>query len=102
MTKTKIKRGDTKAVFTETLGVDLTGATVKFQMRGDGILVRQNASIVPPATAGQVNYQLTASDVQIPGQYRQEWEVTFADNSIQTFPVDDYNEVTIIDDLNPP
>jgi|SRR2546423_1145418 len=102
MTKTKLKRGDTKAIFTDNLGVDLTGSTVKFQMRGDGILVRQNATIVSPATSGQVSYQVVATDVQIPGQYRQEWEVTFADGSIQTFPVDDYNEVTIIDDLNPP
>lgn len=99
MTKTKIKRGDTKTKFSETLGVDLTGATVKFVMKGDGVLYSNSATITG-ASSGAVEYQLVATDVAIAGQYRQEWEVTYSDGKIQSFPVDDYNEVTIIGDLN--
>lgn len=103
MTKTKIKRGDTKTAFSESLGVDLTGATVKFQMRSeDGVLIRQDAAVTAPATSGAVTYQPVADDVKFTGQFRQEWEVTFVDGKVQSFPVDGYNEVTIIEDLNPP
>jgi hypothetical protein len=98
-----IKRHDTKGKFTDVLKldgspVDLTDASVKFLMKKTGLAISQVATIVSP-TAGSVEYQPTADDVAAKGDFNQEWEVTFVDGSILTFPNDGYNTVKIWDDL---
>lgn len=104
MSTVYVKQHDTKAIFTDTLmvndlPVNLTGTTIRFLMRKPvGALVDGVATITNPV-AGTVAYQPVAADVAIVGKYRQEWEVTFGDGKVLTFPNDTYNFVLIERDV---
>lgn len=78
--------------------VDLTAMTaVKFLMkRRDGtIKVNGNAVLVGPAVDSKVKYQWVALDVDTPGDYDGEFEVTWSDGSKTTFPNNGYILVRI-------
>ena len=65
-----------------------------------GTATRKTATIVT-AASGSVSYQLTAADVETPGSYLLEWEVTFTDTNTQlTVPTDKYLKLNITDDLD--
>lgn len=103
MSEVTIKRYDTGLVFTDTLindgvPVDLTGCTVKFIMK-KGMLVFSAAAVIVAPEAGTVSF----GPAQLPsevGSYSQEWEVTFNDQRVLTFPSNTYNTVRVIADLN--
>lgn len=88
-----IKQGDTKPTITSDLRnadgiVVLTGATVRFHMIKRGALlptVDAAATVVDPLT-GSVEYVWIAGDTAVLGLYDAEWEVTFSDGKITTFP----------------
>lgn len=97
------KKGNTAIAIAVTLSdpnglVDLTGATVVFRMRAwDGISTpdarepaKVEASASPDAdqtaNKGEVTYAWQAADVNTPGLYACEWEVTFAGGAQATFP----------------
>jgi hypothetical protein len=80
--------------------VSLTGATVRFRMRAwDGIsspalgTAKVDAAATPDgdqsANKGKVTYTWQAADVDTPGLYACEWEVTFSGGAKATFPRDD-------------
>lgn len=105
-----IKSGDfgflIRAELSDEAGIpNLAGATVRFKMRpapesdspADPINIV--ADIVDSAK-GIVSYLWQDGDTDIPGVYRSEWEVTFADGGVETFPSDDYNSVVIRADLD--
>jgi len=46
-----------------------------------------------------VRYNWIAADTDTIGSYQAEFEVTYADASIETFPNDGYIRVEIIDDI---
>lgn len=103
-----IKTGDTlpalEAVLSNSLGpVDLTAASaVKLVLReagNDGDLVfKKAAAFVSPRTAGTVKYSWASGDTATPGRYVGEFEVTFNDGTIQTFPTADKFPVTMVAD----
>lgn len=93
------KTGDTGPAFTARIplkdheGVatgayaNLTGASVNFQMRKPDdrrYQVNQPAVIVGPPTDGRVQYSWAANDLSIPGDFEVQFEVTFADLTVQT------------------
>lgn len=99
-----IKRGDTspKLIYTLSPPVNLTGASVVFNMRKSGLANTVNrgaAAIVAPATAGVVSYGWTAPDTVLAGTFIGEFEVTYADGTIETYPNSGYLNVIISDDL---
>jgi len=66
--------------------LDLTGATVRFQMRRPDdrrFTVNAEAEILDE-DAGTVRYRWGANDLNVPGDYLVQWEVTYADARIQT------------------
>ncbi|MED4017007.1 BppU family phage baseplate upper protein [Sutcliffiella cohnii] len=75
---------------------DLTGATVRFYMesRSGKLLVNDEAEIVN-ATQGDVKYSFKEGDTNLDGIHRAEFQVTFSDGSVKTFPEDKYLSVTI-------
>ena len=102
----KMKSGDTSMAFSSTLLIDgvavnLTGCTVLFLLKSfiGGTETSLNATIVS-AVAGTVKYIVGNGFPTTAGKYRQEWQVTFTDNSVLTFPNGAYNEVEILADLN--
>lgn len=93
-------QGDTEPSITATLkrsgaAESLVGATVKFQMRKEDdkrYTVNAAASIVD-AALGQVKYVWGASDLNVPGEYLVQWEVTFVSGRVET--TDPPNTITV-------
>jgi hypothetical protein len=101
-----IKRGDTLPALARTLGdasgaVDLTGASVRFIMRAanrDVVVVDFPAQIVS-AVEGKVSYAWRPEDTAVAGSYDAEFEVTFGDGNILTFPNGGNIRISIVPDL---
>jgi len=104
-----IKSNDTSPAIQRTLkdatgtAVNLTGATVVFHMvekNTDGSLgttkVNTTANVVTPAS-GIVQYQWIAADtaVTVDTFFAAEWEVTYSDGTIETFPNSEHETVKI-------
>lgn len=95
MSDVYVKQGDTlprpRATLLDAAGaaLDLTGAAVRFVMRGidDGAAtVDAVATVQDPATAGVVEYEWQPEDTDTPGGYFAEWQVEFADGETLTVP----------------
>lgn len=69
--------------------VDLTNATVKFQMRrpDDELFTVDAAADIVSALQGQVSYSWGATDLSVSGDYDAQWEITFPDGKVQTTAV---------------
>jgi hypothetical protein len=102
-----IKKNDTSPSMLATLqdangaAINVTGASVRFHLRAIGsqvVKVDEAATIVTPLE-GIVRYDWSASDTDTVGSYQAEFEVTYADASIETFPNDGYIRVEIISDI---
>lgn len=102
-----IKRGDTRPYFSVTL-VDGFGEevilnvddTVRFSMRDSSstvIVNRQTAAFTPGS--GDVEYRWQVGDTDVAGDFDAEWEVTYADGTVQTFPAYDFDWVYIEGDI---
>ena len=96
-----LKAGDTASTISATLqddngdAVDLQNADVEFHMvpiSGSGSpALTDTASNDQNGTGGdgskgQVSYSWQAGDSDVSGWYIGEWQVTYADTSVQTFP----------------
>lgn len=67
--------------------VNLTGCTVRIQMRKADdrrFTVNQEVTTVTDALNGQVQYQWGENDLNTPGIYQVQFEVTYPDDSTQT------------------
>ena len=84
----------------------LLGAAIRFLMApvpesgktvpvvvGVAVAVNPNAVLGDP-DLGKVRYQWADGDTDVPGVYRGQWEVTFANGTRETFPTG-YNEIII-------
>jgi len=98
-----IKQGDTspslaaRLVTADNQSANLAGATVVFHFRktrGVASVVSAAAVVVDPAT-GQVRYDWTESDTAASGNFEGEFEVTYADGSIETFPNEGYIDILV-------
>lgn len=93
MTTPVLVQGDTRPVINATLHtqgttdpIDLTECSVKLQMRradDKHYSINGSCSIVDPL-AGTVSYSLGANDLNTPGDYYVQFEVTYPDNRVQT------------------
>ena len=100
-----MKKGDTAPALRyrlEPSTIDLTGATVVFNMKASGgtaVVTRGAAVIVTATKTPTVEYQWSAGDTATSGTYNAEFEVTYSDGTIETFPRSGYIAGTIGDDL---
>jgi hypothetical protein len=99
-----IKRGDTAPAIRyalEPATVDLTGATVRFQMRArNGSVILDVGALVVTATGTPtVEYSWQAGDTATAGLYEAEFRVTYADGKIETFPNGGFIRVGINQDV---
>jgi len=80
----EINKGDLSPAIVDTIKIggqvqDLTGASVKFRMRAElssVLKVDAAATILSPATAGQVRYAWTGTDTDTAGDFLGWWRVT--------------------------
>lgn len=101
----KMKRGDTAPTIQATLTrsgapVPLTGAAVEFfmqQISGDKVV--SGAATILDAAAGLVEYAWLPDDTDEAGWYQAEFQATFPDASVETFPSGQYIDVAILPDL---
>ena len=102
-----IKKNDTSPAFQAILKdgagdpINLDGATVRFHMKtisGTTSVVDASASIIT-ASSGVVRYNWDALDTANAGSYQAEFEVTYPDAAVETFPNDGYIRVEIISDI---
>lgn len=101
-----LKRGDTSPALAYALtpiSIDLTGATVVFNMknaRSGAVVVDRGAAVVVTATGTPtVRYDWQPADTGAAGQYQAEFEITYADGSIETFPNTAFIPVMISSDI---
>jgi hypothetical protein len=104
-----IKQNDTspalEGICRDGLGspVDLTGASVVFNMRvkpaGAVKVSTGTMTAVGSAVNGRQQYVWTASDTDTAGTYEGEVQATFSNGKIRTFPPDGYFEVVVTDDV---
>ena len=102
-----VKQNDTSPSMLATLQdaggdvINLTSADVRFHMRkiSSGAVVVDNAASVVTADQGLVRYDWQSDDTASIGSYLAEFEVTYGDGTVETFPNDRYIRVEIIDDI---
>lgn len=102
----QIKQHDTspqlEAVLSDASGtaINLGFASVRFHMRRTGAaVVIDAAATVVTAAAGLVRYSWTAGDTDTAGSYQAEFEVTYGDGSIETFPNSSNIKIDIMEDV---
>lgn len=104
----QIKQNDTSPAIRAALkdgnnsAIDLTDATVRFHMKdlSGTVIVDAEASVISPATSGIVQYDWSAADTDTAGSYYAEFEVTYANAKIETFPNNSNISVSIRPELN--
>ncbi|MEH7246457.1 GDSL-type esterase/lipase family protein [Neobacillus niacini] len=102
----QLKRNDTKDIIGYTMTyangtpVNLTGATVRYVMGKGNTLITNASATVVDAAIGKVEYALTDADTLVAGVFHAEFEVTFADGKVKTFPNNGYISVNIQSNIN--
>jgi len=102
-----IKRRDTSPAFRAILkdaagvAVDITGNLgVRFHLFSKyGVQIVDAAATVNDAAAGDVQYEWQTADTVLAGIFKAEFEVTYSDGTIETFPNNGYEKVYIDEDL---
>lgn len=101
-----IKQNDTSPAIRGTVkdgagnAIDITGASVRFHMRDEsGNTVVDASGTVVDGPNGVIQYSWAAADTATVGVFTAEFEVTYGDGSIGTFPNDGYINVIITDDI---
>tara|TARA_R110001632_G_scaffold48563_1_gene122372 strand:+ start:1089 stop:1412 length:324 start_codon:yes stop_codon:yes gene_type:complete len=82
--------------------VDLINTTIKFHMRPIGssaASIDATASIISQSL-GIVQYNWVSGDTSDIGSYQAEFEVTYSDGNVETFPNSRYINVEIIDNIS--
>ena len=103
-----IKENDTASFLSRDLKdafgapVNVTGAAVVFSMRvkpaGSLKVTRQVCAVVAAGT-GRVRYEWIADDTDTADEYEGEFQVTYANGKIQTFPNDGHLPIVVTDDI---
>ena len=88
MSDVAYKRGDTVPIEAR-LPADLTGySSVMFEMFDGDKAVISDTAIVVDTVDGVVAYQWQPSETDRTGLYTIEWQVTWGDGGVETFPKD--------------
>lgn len=82
--------------------IDVTGAAVVFNMRNtldDSVVVDNISSVIISAAQGEVRHTWLAAHTTTSGAFEAEFEVTFSDGTIQTFPNNGHILVSITEEV---
>lgn len=102
-----IKQNDTSPSLQATLkdasgtAIALTGASVRFHMKAlDGTVKVDAAMAITNASGGVVQYNWQTGDTNTVGSYSVEFEVTYSDSTIETFPNNQNLTISVVKELN--
>jgi uncharacterized protein YfaS (alpha-2-macroglobulin family) len=102
-----IKQNDTspslQAILKDASGtaIILTAASVRFHMKAlDGTVKVDAAMTVTDNLNGVVQYDWQTGDTDTVGSYSVEFEVTYLDNTIETFPNNQNLTISVVRELN--
>jgi predicted ArsR family transcriptional regulator len=103
-----IKQNDTAPAIRATLKsgsgtpIDLTNATVRFHMKDleNTVIVDAEAEVILPVSSGVVQYVWQTGDTDTVGAFKAEFEVTYSNSQIETFPNDSNIAVSISPEVN--
>lgn len=102
-----IKQNDTapslQAVLKDPSGtpIFLAGAFVRFHMKSvSGTLKISSPVTIVDANNGLIRYDWEIGDTDTAGSFYAEFQVTYADGNIETFPNNGYESITITKELN--
>lgn len=102
-----IKQNDTSPTLRASLtdyngnSINITGATVMLHMIDLSGTVKVNtACTINDASGGIVDYEWVAGDTDTVGTYKAEWEVTYADSTVETFPNNGHETIVVTEELN--
>lgn len=80
---------------------DLTNAEVKFIMRRGSSVPRIDRLIdIVDEEGGEVRVVFTAAELAVVGLHKAEYEATYPDGRVQSYPSNDYIVIHIIEDLS--
>ena len=104
----RIKTNDTSPKLAVTLedalgnAIGLAGCSARFHMKAFGAssLKIDAVASIENDVLGIVEYAWTGTDTDTAGTYYGEIEVTYADNSVETFPNNGYFTIIIKEDLD--
>tara|TARA_R110000803_G_scaffold40727_1_gene87703 strand:- start:83 stop:409 length:327 start_codon:yes stop_codon:yes gene_type:complete len=102
-----IKQNDSSPIIQANLigagnaSVNLSGGSVNFRMqKSTGENVVQGAAEIVDASQGTVRYLWLAGETSVSGIYMAEFEVTYADGKVESFPNVGYIQVNIKPELS--
>jgi len=109
-----IKRRDNRPLLKGTLWedvekttpVDLTNAQVvkvKIGNQGQALLIDRAVDLIEPRTTGKLETQFTTVETNVnPQTYQMEFEVTWTNGDVSTYPKEGFLQFIVHPDLDPP
>jgi hypothetical protein len=98
-----IKQNDTSPglEYTVAPATPMVGASAVFSMRvrGGAVIVSREAATIENTTIGVLRYPFKASETAATGDFIGEFEVTYADSTVETFPNSTYIDITILGEI---
>lgn len=100
-----IKRGDSSPSLGYKLSpsTNLTGASVVFNMKpideGGPTKIERSSAVIDNASEGIVRYDFSSSETSNSGTAYAEFEVTYSDGTVETFPNSGYIAIVIPKDF---
>jgi uncharacterized protein YfaS (alpha-2-macroglobulin family) len=102
-----IKQNDTSPSLQATLKdsalapINLAGATVKLHMKSlDGTIKVDTSMTIVEELNGIIKYDWQTGDTDTVGTYNVEFQVTYSDASIETFPNNGNKVISVVRELN--
>jgi len=101
--------GDTESPIKDTLKTDGSAADISGFQQVQIAIEKPDETVITDPDAGNVNvidavngaveYAFAAGDLDQTGDYRYEWEITFGNGGVLTFPAESTPEIKVRDEL---
>lgn len=81
--------------------IDLSGASAKFFMKiaGSTTIAVDAPAVITNASEGRVEYEWSAGDTAIAANYQGEFQITFINGTVETFPNNKYITIRVLPEI---
>lgn len=97
-----IKQNDTSPSIRYALSpasVNILGATVRFHMSGDDVLEVDKLAVIEQVSPPIVRFDWEAGDTAIAGSKKAEFEITYLNGKVETYPNDGFIPIKVTPEL---